>query len=202
MGVEGVANLVALAKELDGGALAHLHAGSTSESVGWQVRRELPCRQAIPPLLGGSWRWASSRVPMTYAADLRAHLEVVVADLEESFSSLSSVARWPGGGRGEGEVEARWGGGGRRGWRVAGVGVVRWVDGLVGWSDRAVARCGAGRCGAGGGALCWARWAAVGVSRRGVAWRGRTTWPLVAFFCFFCPFSLLSATCRAAIVQT
>ena len=48
-GGEGVADLVALPKELDGGALAHLHAGSTSESVGWQVRRELPCRQAIPP---------------------------------------------------------------------------------------------------------------------------------------------------------
>ena len=76
-------------------------------------------------------------------------------------------ARW---GRGGGEVEARW----RRGggevearWRRGGV--VRWVDGLVGWSDRAVARCGARRCGAGGGALCWARWAAVG---RGAAWRG------------------------------
>jgi len=49
VGGEGVADLVALPKELDGGALAHLHAGSTSESVGWQVRRELPCRQAIPP---------------------------------------------------------------------------------------------------------------------------------------------------------
>ena len=48
-GGEAVADLVALPKELDGGALAHLYAGSTSESVGWQVRRELPCRQAIPP---------------------------------------------------------------------------------------------------------------------------------------------------------
>ena len=49
-GGEAVADLVALPKELDGGALAHLHAGSTSESVGWQVRRELlPCRQVITP---------------------------------------------------------------------------------------------------------------------------------------------------------
>ena len=117
-----VADLVALPKELDGGALAHLHAGSTSESVGWQVRRELPCRQAIPPLLGGSWRWASSRVPMAYAADLRAHLKVVVADLVGELQFLELCGRWPG----EGEVRARWRRGGEAlggvggGWRAWG----------------------------------------------------------------------------------
>ena len=73
-------------------------------------------------------------MPMTYAADLRAHLEVVVADLVGELQFLELCGRWPGGG----EVEARWrrGGGevGRR-WAawLAGVGVVRWVDGLVGW---------------------------------------------------------------------
>ena len=126
-------------------------------------------------------------MPMTYAADLRAHLEVVVADLVRELQFLELCGRWPGGGevgarwgRGGGEVEARWGG---VGGEVGG-----WAGWVVGQGRRAL-RGEAVRGGWGRAVL-----GAVGCGEvwRGAVWRGAAApWPLVAFFCFFCPFSLL-----------
>ena len=74
-------------------------------------------------------------------------------------------------------------GGGRGGGEVGG-----WAGWVVGQGRRAL-RGEAVRCGWGRAVL-----GAVGCGEvwRGAVWRGAAApWPLVAFFCFFCPFSLL-----------